>query len=107
MDPQGETTMKHCRRVLSHHGSDCPDGPHPIRGNRCLILTRIDRPGELSRGWVSGDCAETMPMYSESKQWDGAISERLKRKDHTFRSDLPLYYGGGFWNKVTIGPVTS
>jgi hypothetical protein len=95
--------MKHCRRVISHHGSDCPDGPHSIRRHRCIILTRIDRPGEMSRAWISGDCAETMPMHL--KGYDGAKSERLKRKDHTFKPNLPTWYGGGFWDKVTIGPA--
>lgn len=97
--------MKHCRRVLSHHGSDCPDGPHKIRGHRCMILTRIDRPGEVSRAWVSGDCAETMPRHATIDRSPEYRSERLKRKDHTFRPDLPVWYGGGFWEKVTIGPV--
>jgi hypothetical protein len=84
-----------------------------------MILTRIDRPGERSRAWVSGDCAETMPMYAKIRRWDDADddpgsgrvsdfrSERLKRKDHTFDPKLPTWYGGGFWEKVTIGPVQS
>jgi len=101
--------MKHCRRVISHHGSDCPDGPHNFRESRCIILTRIDRPGQLSEGWASGDCAETMPM--RAKDYDGARSERLQRYRHTFRAELPLHYGGGFWERVTLpalqqsGPV--
>jgi hypothetical protein len=79
--------MKRARRVLSHHGSDCPSEPHPFRSGRCIILTRIDRPGELSRAWCTGDCAE------------GRV---YKRHDHTFDRRLPVWYGGGFWERVEI-----
>ncbi len=95
--------MKRCRRVISHHGSDCPEGPHNFREHRCLILTRIDRPGQKSEAWVSGDCAETMPL--RCKDYEGAIGERLYRKRHTFDPRLPTWYGGGFWERVAIGPA--
>lgn len=91
--------MKRARRVLSHHGSDCPLGPHNIRENRCLILTRIDRPDGTSEGWVSGDYQETMPMRAKDP---GSQSERVYRKRHTFSADKPLYYGGAFWERVVI-----
>lgn len=105
--------MKRARRVISHHGSDCPDGPHNVREHRCLILTRIDRPGQLSEAWVSGDCAETMPMRAkiEAPWWDPdrveawPKSERIYRKRHRFAAHLPTYYGGGFWERVQLGPV--
>ena len=93
--------MKRARRIISHHGSDCPDGPHPFKRSRCLILTRIDRPGQLSVAWISGDCAETMPMRAKAP---GSTSERLYRKRHTFAADLPTYYGGGFWERVCLPP---
>jgi hypothetical protein len=104
--------MKHCRRVISHHGSDCPDGPHLFKQGRCMILTRIDRPGERSRAWVSGDCAETMPLRIRREQWAAdpeyaaaLPSERIQRKDHTFDPGRPTWYGGGFWERVSIGPI--
>ena len=96
--------MKRSRRVLSHHGSDCPDGPHKFRESRCVILTRIDRPGQLSEGWVSGDYAETMPMRLKAP---GSTSERLYRKRHTFAAHLPTYYGGGFWEQVCLQALES
>lgn len=103
---------KHCRRVISHHRSDCPDGPHTVKGHRCIILTRIDRPGERSRAWVSGDHAESTSLQWRREQWaaDPAYaatlkSERLQRKDHTFDPRLPTWYGGGFWERVAIGPA--
>lgn len=82
--------MKRARRVISHHGSDCNDGPHNFRTSRCVILTRIDRPGQPSRAWASGDCAE---------------SRAYKRHDHTFDAKLPTHYGGGFWQYVEIPPL--
>lgn len=96
---------KHARRVISHHGSDCPDGPHNLRTSRCLILTRIDRPGERSRAWVSGDCAETMPRHATIERSPDYHSERIQRKDHTFDPSLPTWYGGGFWQRVQIDPL--
>ena len=95
--------MKRARRIISHHGSDCPDGPHNFREHRCLILTRIDRPGQKSEAWVSGDCAETLPM--RCKDYEGAQSERLYRKRHTFDSTKTTYYGGGFWERVELKPI--
>jgi hypothetical protein len=108
--PPETEPMKHCRRVLSHHGSDCPEGPHPIKGNRCLILTRIDRPGQPSEAWVSGDYAETGSMrWKQDQHPDAApgdlVSERLYRKRHTFDASLPTHYGGQFWAYVELGPV--
>lgn len=104
--------MKRARRVISHHGSDCPDGPHNFRQHRCIILTRIDRPGHPSEAWVSGDCAETMPMRSKIEPaWPGdprppveewPRSERLYRHRHTFDATKPTFYGGGFWERVSI-----
>lgn len=111
---------KHCRRVISHHGSDCPTGPHNLRTHRCMILTRIDRPGERSRAWVSGDCAESMPQHArhvwhqtgcpnrygdDDCSCERSPSERIKRKDHTFDPQLPTWYGGGFWERVTLEPL--
>jgi len=93
--------MKRARRVLSHHGSDCPDGPHPFKSNRCIILTRIDRPDGTSEAWCSGDCAETMPARLKTGP---RKSERLYRQRHTFDAKLPTFYGGGFWERVTLGP---
>jgi hypothetical protein len=114
---------KRARRILSHHGSDCPAGPHKIRDGRCIILTRVDRPGQRSIAWVSGDCAETMPMKHKADQdptedpiadqapgfWGGYangeyVSERIYRKRHSFDPCLPTWYGGGFWERVAIGP---
>ena len=104
--------MKRSRRVLSHHGSDCPDGPHKFRESRCLILTRIDRPGQLSEGWISGDCQETCSRAWKLRQareidWPaGEVkSERIYRKRHTFDPKLPIWYGGGFWDRVEIAPL--
>jgi hypothetical protein len=110
---------KTARRVISHHESDCPNGPHNFRDHRCLILTRIDRRGEPSRAWVSGDCQETIARYTRrqwaeeddpynerpdltEREWRDRKSERIQRKDHTFARNLPTWYGGGFWEKVTI-----
>lgn len=86
--------MKRSRRVLSHHGSDCPSTPHPIRQHRCIILTRIDHGDGTSTSWCSGDCAETMPYRGE----------RVQRKRHTFAAEKPIYYGGAFWEAVMIPP---
>jgi hypothetical protein len=33
------------------------------------------------------------------------VSERLYRKRHTFDPQLPTWYGGGFWERVAIGPA--
>lgn len=98
---------KRARRMISHHGSDCPDGPHPFKSNRCLILTRIDypdQPGRKSVAWVSGDCAETMPRHATIDRSSEYHSERMYRKRHTFDPKLPTWYGGGFWDRVEIGP---
>lgn len=81
---------KRARRLLSHHGSDCPDGPHNIRENRCIILTRIDRPTRPSETWLTGDWSE------------GRV---LQAKRHTFAPDLPVWYGGGFWQRVQLDPL--
>lgn len=94
---------KRARRIISHHGSDCPNEPHNFREHRCLILTRIDRPGKPSEAWVSGDCAETLPM--RCKDYEGARSERLYRKRHTFDATKTTYYGGGFWDRVELKPI--
>jgi hypothetical protein len=32
-------------------------------------------------------------------------SERLYRKRHTFDASLPTWYGGGFWERVELGPL--
>jgi len=96
--------MKRARRVISHHGSDCPEGPHPFKHSRCLILTRIDRKDGTSEAWVSGDCAETLPRRVKLDYNPRAESERLYRKRHSFKGDLPVWYGGGFWERVEIGP---
>ena len=50
-----------------------------------------------------------MRFKRERRDWynpgqDPIVSERLYRKRHTFAADLPTYYGGGFWERVTIGP---
>lgn len=82
--------MKRARRVISHHGSDCPDGPHPFRWNRCVILTRIDRPGQQSEAWASGDRSE---------------SNVFRKHRHTFDASKPVHYGGGFWQRVEIKPA--
>ena len=106
------------RRVLSHHGSDCPEGPHPVKGHRCIILTRVDyRDGRPSQAWVSGDHAETIgracrrrwaeedgapEMYAD---WADRPSERVQRKRFTLAADKPAVYGGGFWERVSIPPA--
>lgn len=97
--------MKRARRTISHHGSDCPSGPHKVREARCIILTRIDRPGQRSEAWVSGDCAETMPRHATIDRSPEYHSERLYRKRHTFAPELSTHYGGGFWEYVEIGPM--
>jgi hypothetical protein len=81
--------MKRARRIRSCHGSDCSLGPHPFRQNRCIILTRIDRPDGTSEAWVTGDCQE---------------GRLFQHRRHTFDSSLPTWYGGGFWERVSIGP---
>ena len=81
--------MKRCRRILSHHGSDCPDGPHRMKDARCIILTRIDRPNQLSEAWLTGDWTE---------------SRIRQAKRHTFSPLKPVWYGGGFWNRVRLEP---
>jgi hypothetical protein len=80
---------KRVRRVLSHHGSDCPMTPHAVRGHRCIILTRVDRPDGTSEAWVTGDDQE---------------GRRFKYGQHTFASTKPTFYGGGFWERVRIDP---
>ncbi|HET9256311.1 MAG TPA: hypothetical protein VFO16_14090 [Pseudonocardiaceae bacterium] len=82
--------MKRCRRVLSHHGSDCDLTSHSIRSNRCIILTRIDHKDGTSEAWLSGDCQE---------------GRRFQYKRHRFAGHLPVFYGGGFWEKVEIPPL--
>jgi hypothetical protein len=89
-----------------------------------VILTRVDRPGQRSIAWASGDCAETMPMSAKLTRpngdpdpiidqapgfWGGYandehVSERIYRKRHSFDPCLPTWYGGGFWERVAIGP---
>jgi len=52
-------------------------------------LTRIDNPDGTSEAWLSGD-------YSEGRHF--------QTKRHTFASHKPVWYGGGFWERVEIPP---
>jgi hypothetical protein len=75
-----------------------------------MILTRIDRPGQRSRAWVTGDRAESCSIaFRRAGLADPDLhelkSEYVQRKDHTFDPALPTWYGGGFWEKVSIGPI--
>lgn len=76
-----------------------------------MILTRIDRPGERSVCWVTGDRAESCSIAFRRSQWaDGGPemrSEIVQRKRFELAPDKTAYYGGGFWEKVTIGPAES
>jgi hypothetical protein len=58
---------------------------------------------------VSGDCQETVStaFKREHSDWyhGGAKSERMYKHRHTFKPSLPVHYGGGFWERVELGPV--
>jgi hypothetical protein len=46
-----------------------------------------------------------MPRHATIDRSPEYRSERVQRKDHTFDPQLPTFYGGGFWERVEIGPV--
>ncbi len=88
------------------------------REHRCLILTRVDYlDGRQSETWLSGDCAETVSVAAKRRWWkqdhgydltrDGWRSERMYRKRDRFDPKLPVWYGGGFWERVEIGAPTA
>ena len=117
-NPHGRTRMRLVRRALSHHDSDCSMECRRPREHRCLILTRVDYlDGRPSETWLSGDCAETCSMAAKRRWWledhgyelgkEGMRSERMYRKRHTFDPTLPVWYGGGFWERVQIEPATA
>lgn len=75
-----------------------------------MILTRIDRPGQASDCWVSGDRAESCSIKFRRQQWPAEHwpemkSEIIQRKRFELDASKTAYYGGGFWEAVTIGPV--
>lgn len=113
-NPSNRNRAAIVRRIRSCHGSDCPERPHTVKGHRCIILTRVDyADGRQSDCWVSGDHAETCSLAFRREQWqatdreyaEGFTSERVQRKRFTADPRKPVYYGGGFWERVTIGPV--
>ena len=83
--------MKRARRIISHHGSDCPSTPHAFREGRCIILTRVDHPGRPSVAWLTGDCQE---------------GRRFQHRRHEFDATQPVTYGGGFWERVSLPAKT-
>ncbi len=47
---------------------------------------------------------ENTSWYNRSESDEPIASERLYRKRHTFDATKPVWYGGGFWQRVSIEP---